>query len=69
MRNCWIDVWTVEEFENVRQDQTIEFAKLFNMFGERDDCWNVKRDQTIEFVTLFNMWDCWMRLDRGIRKE
>ena len=32
--NCWIN-GTVEQDENVKRDQTIEFVTLFSMW----DCW------------------------------
>ena len=37
--NCWIN-GTVGQDENVKQDQTIEFVTLFNMWdcGMRSDC-------------------------------
>ena len=82
MWHYWISE-TVEGYENVKQDKTIDYVALLNIW---DFEWNltvesnktskfvhfwidenVKRDKIVEFVTWLNMQDYWMRYEWEIR--
>ena len=63
--NCWIN-GTVEQDENVKRDQTIEFVTLFNMFG-------LLKEYECKIDIQLNLWQYWLsatvEIDENVKRD